>query len=70
MKIKVTRAFIDAETATGYNEGDIYTETDSDRTAELRAGGYLADTPKKKKTAKTDTDSETGKDQGNDTDSK
>ena len=58
MKIKVTRAFIDAETATGYNEGDIYTETDSDRTA------------KKKKTAKTDTDSETGKDQGNDTDSK
>ena len=64
MKIKVTRAFIDAETATGYNEGDIYTETDADRTAELRAGGYLADTPKKKKAAKADTDNEANKDRG------
>lgn len=41
MKAKTLKAFIDRETGTGYNAGDIYESGDSGRLDELTAGGYI-----------------------------
>lgn len=41
MKAKTLKAFIDRETGTGYNFGDVYENGDSGRLDELVAGGYI-----------------------------
>ena len=41
MKAKTLKAFIDRETGAGYNVGDIYESSASERLDELAAGGYI-----------------------------
>lgn len=56
MKVPVIDAFIDKDSAAGYNAGDVYESADKDRIEELRAGGFLdcGKTAKEKPPAKKD----------------
>ncbi|WML38700.1 hypothetical protein RCG19_16045 [Neobacillus sp. OS1-2] len=47
MKLVVIKSFIDKETQIGYNAGNTYESSDSERVAFLQSKGFLHSEPKK-----------------------